>query len=261
MPQQGDAPLDPAKAVSINEQFQQSRQFWSSLVEKGVLDAPSTFINATPHMTFCARREAGCRVPQEPLRGLQQPMSRFESSRSGRQRAPVSIAAGSLLTRVSRLAVRRDPRPRRHRRRLRRPHQPALRPPDRLRRHVAHEPRGAQPEEAEGRHLAGQVPQPHRAHPERGQGAFRVRRGRRLGAQAAAELRHPRDQGLRSLPHRRTVPQDHEPDRRRSAQGEGVTRRRPSVLRPCRFRTSTPAWSTARPRSCSGRSRPSAPSS
>ncbi|MBO0979926.1 malate:quinone oxidoreductase [Microbacterium sp. SD291] len=52
MPQQGSAPLDPAKAISINEQFQQSRQFWSSLVEKGVLDAPSTFINATPHMTF-----------------------------------------------------------------------------------------------------------------------------------------------------------------------------------------------------------------
>lgn len=52
MPQQGDAPLDPAKAVAINEQFQQSRQFWASLVEKGVLDEPSTFINATPHMTF-----------------------------------------------------------------------------------------------------------------------------------------------------------------------------------------------------------------
>ena len=52
MPQNGDGPLDPAKAVSINEQFQQSRQFWSSLVAKGVLDAPSTFINATPHMTF-----------------------------------------------------------------------------------------------------------------------------------------------------------------------------------------------------------------
>lgn len=49
---QGDGPLDPAKAVSINEQFQQSRQFWSSLVDRGVLDAPSTFINATPHMTF-----------------------------------------------------------------------------------------------------------------------------------------------------------------------------------------------------------------
>jgi len=52
MPQTGDGPLDPAKAVSINEQFQQSRQLWSSLIAKGVLDEPSTFINATPHMTF-----------------------------------------------------------------------------------------------------------------------------------------------------------------------------------------------------------------
>lgn len=45
-------PTDPAKAVAINEQFQQSRQFWASLVEAGVLDAPSTFINSAPHMTF-----------------------------------------------------------------------------------------------------------------------------------------------------------------------------------------------------------------
>ncbi|WP_425563002.1 malate dehydrogenase (quinone) [Microbacterium gilvum] len=45
-------PEDPSKAVGINEQFQQSRQLWTSLVEKGILDAPSTFINATPHMTF-----------------------------------------------------------------------------------------------------------------------------------------------------------------------------------------------------------------
>ncbi|WP_309069097.1 malate dehydrogenase (quinone) [Microbacterium sp.] len=43
---------DPAKAVQINEQFQQSRQLWTALVAKGVLDEPSTFINATPHMTF-----------------------------------------------------------------------------------------------------------------------------------------------------------------------------------------------------------------
>jgi malate dehydrogenase (quinone) len=43
---------DPAKAVGINEQFQQSRQLWTSLVDKGILDAPSTFISATPHMTF-----------------------------------------------------------------------------------------------------------------------------------------------------------------------------------------------------------------
>ncbi len=51
-PEAPDGTVDPAKAISINEQFQQSRQFWSSLVEDGVLDAPSTFINSTPHMTF-----------------------------------------------------------------------------------------------------------------------------------------------------------------------------------------------------------------
>jgi len=45
-------PTDPSKAISINEQFQLSRQLWASLVERGILDAPSTFINATPHMTF-----------------------------------------------------------------------------------------------------------------------------------------------------------------------------------------------------------------
>lgn len=52
MPDNGTDDIDPSKAVGINEQFQLSRQFWSSLVERGVLDAPSTFINATPHMTF-----------------------------------------------------------------------------------------------------------------------------------------------------------------------------------------------------------------
>jgi len=52
MPAGPDGAVDPAKAIAINEQFQQSRQLWSALVERGILDAPSTFINATPHMTF-----------------------------------------------------------------------------------------------------------------------------------------------------------------------------------------------------------------
>lgn len=52
MPAGPDGELDPAKAIAINEQFQQSRQLWSTLVDEGVLDAPSTFINSTPHMTF-----------------------------------------------------------------------------------------------------------------------------------------------------------------------------------------------------------------
>lgn len=52
MPEGPDGTLDPAKAISINEQFQQSRQFWANLVEKGVLEEPKTFINSAPHMTF-----------------------------------------------------------------------------------------------------------------------------------------------------------------------------------------------------------------
>jgi malate dehydrogenase (quinone) len=53
MPDSKDGSLpNPGKAVAINEQFQLSRQFWSYLVEKKILGAPETFINATPHMTF-----------------------------------------------------------------------------------------------------------------------------------------------------------------------------------------------------------------
>ncbi|WP_183498186.1 malate:quinone oxidoreductase [Microbacterium invictum] len=52
MPAGPDGEVDPAKAVAINEQFQQSRQLWTSWIEQGILDEPSTFINAVPHMTF-----------------------------------------------------------------------------------------------------------------------------------------------------------------------------------------------------------------
>lgn len=53
MPDSKDGSLpDATKAIAINEQFQLSRQFWSSLVEAGALKDPSTFIHSTPHMTF-----------------------------------------------------------------------------------------------------------------------------------------------------------------------------------------------------------------
>ncbi|WP_022882731.1 malate dehydrogenase (quinone) [Gryllotalpicola ginsengisoli] len=45
-------PDDPAKAIQINEQFQQSRQFWATLVEEGKLGEAKSFINPAPHMTF-----------------------------------------------------------------------------------------------------------------------------------------------------------------------------------------------------------------
>jgi malate dehydrogenase (quinone) len=52
MPEAKDGSLDPSKAISINEQFQLSRQYWASLVSAGDLPEPSKFINSTPHMTF-----------------------------------------------------------------------------------------------------------------------------------------------------------------------------------------------------------------
>ena len=53
MPDSDDGSLpDPAKAIAINEQFQVSRQFWSALVEQGIISNPSSFIRTVPHMTF-----------------------------------------------------------------------------------------------------------------------------------------------------------------------------------------------------------------
>ena len=44
--------VDPTKALSINEQFEVSLQFWSSLVASGRLPKPSTFMNPCPHMSM-----------------------------------------------------------------------------------------------------------------------------------------------------------------------------------------------------------------
>jgi malate dehydrogenase (quinone) len=40
------------KAIAINQQFQESREFWAALVETGVMKDPHTFIHSIPHMTF-----------------------------------------------------------------------------------------------------------------------------------------------------------------------------------------------------------------
>src|SRR5699024_3948822 len=47
-----DGSMDISKALNINEQFQISKQFWSYLVKKGLLDKPEDFINALPHMSL-----------------------------------------------------------------------------------------------------------------------------------------------------------------------------------------------------------------
>src|SRR3954463_8334118 len=48
-----DGRVDPAKALSINGQFQVSRQFWSHLVRDGMSEgSPKTFITPVPHVSF-----------------------------------------------------------------------------------------------------------------------------------------------------------------------------------------------------------------
>ncbi|MFT3662731.1 MAG: malate dehydrogenase (quinone) [Gordonia sp. (in: high G+C Gram-positive bacteria)] len=48
-----DGEIDITKALGINEQFQQSRQFWAYGVDNGLLGRPDEFINPIPHVSFC----------------------------------------------------------------------------------------------------------------------------------------------------------------------------------------------------------------
>jgi malate dehydrogenase (quinone) len=51
-PQAAGGSVSIPRALSINAAFEVSLQFWSSLVEQGVLSSPKSFINATPHESF-----------------------------------------------------------------------------------------------------------------------------------------------------------------------------------------------------------------
>lgn len=51
-PQRPDGTVDVSKAITVNQQFQLSRQFWAHGVENGLLDSPDSFINAVPHVSF-----------------------------------------------------------------------------------------------------------------------------------------------------------------------------------------------------------------
>lgn len=53
MPDSSDGSIPSAlKAIEINQQFQESREFWANLVQAGVMKSPETFIHSIPHMTF-----------------------------------------------------------------------------------------------------------------------------------------------------------------------------------------------------------------
>jgi malate dehydrogenase (quinone) len=51
-PQRPDGSVDVSKALTINESFEISRQFWSYMVRQGHFTAPREFITAVPHISF-----------------------------------------------------------------------------------------------------------------------------------------------------------------------------------------------------------------
>jgi malate dehydrogenase (quinone) len=51
-PERPDGSIAIDSAVTVNEQFQVSRQFWSWLVSEKIVPDPSSFIHQSPHMSF-----------------------------------------------------------------------------------------------------------------------------------------------------------------------------------------------------------------
>jgi malate dehydrogenase (quinone) len=51
-PEKSDGTIDITKAIKINEQFQLSRQFWSYLVNRNLIQSPNDFIMPLPHMSL-----------------------------------------------------------------------------------------------------------------------------------------------------------------------------------------------------------------
>ncbi|NMH29217.1 malate:quinone oxidoreductase [Flavobacterium silvaticum] len=51
-PESKDGSVDISKALKIAESFEISRQFWSFLIEKGLVSNPEEFIRSIPHVSF-----------------------------------------------------------------------------------------------------------------------------------------------------------------------------------------------------------------
>jgi malate dehydrogenase (quinone) len=51
-PEKEDGSIDTTKAVKIAESFETSKQFWSYLVEKDIIQPAGSFIHRIPHMSF-----------------------------------------------------------------------------------------------------------------------------------------------------------------------------------------------------------------
>lgn len=56
-PEKADGTIDTSKAIHIIEQFEVSKQFWSSLLDAGKLKNAQSFIQSVPHMSFVLGEE------------------------------------------------------------------------------------------------------------------------------------------------------------------------------------------------------------
>ncbi|WBL23245.1 malate dehydrogenase (quinone) [Zunongwangia sp. HRR-M8] len=56
-PENKDGKIDISKAKQIFQQFEQSKQFWSYLLEKGLLKNPKNFIHSIPHHSWVTGKE------------------------------------------------------------------------------------------------------------------------------------------------------------------------------------------------------------
>lgn len=64
-----DGSIDISKAITINEQFQISKQFWSYLINEDKLSKPSDFINPLPHISW-VRGEANVEFLKKRFKAL-----------------------------------------------------------------------------------------------------------------------------------------------------------------------------------------------
>ena len=55
--EKSDGSIDISKAIKVNEEFQVSKQFWSYLVNSGLIRNPRDFVVPVPHMSFVQGRE------------------------------------------------------------------------------------------------------------------------------------------------------------------------------------------------------------
>lgn len=56
-PEREDGSIDISKALDVNTEFDDSRQFWAHLVKKGILPRPQNFIRNVPHCSFVQGEE------------------------------------------------------------------------------------------------------------------------------------------------------------------------------------------------------------